>query len=188
MADWRVVSNIDYVLRHNARLRHDHNRPMGSNGCIFTQFAYLYMPYKSFAGLLHCTVAKPNPKPGFRNYRPRSESLVMVSFHQRTLLLKVSPFRGQIPHLRGQIPTNLPKVAWIKISYLRSCLRYRDELLTVTPSNYSFLSYPRNPPSTKVSVSYTHLRAHETRHDLVCRLLLAGCFENFRVLSYVFIV
>src|SRR5450756_265376 len=24
----------------------------------------------------------------------------------------------------------------------------------------------------QVSVSYTHLRAHETRHDLVCRLLL----------------
>ena len=25
---------------------------------------------------------------------------------------------------------------------------------------------------TDTSVSYTHLRAHETRHDLVCRLLL----------------
>src|SRR5450759_1157640 len=25
--------------------------------------------------------------------------------------------------------------------------------------------------STDASVSYTHLRAHETRHDLVCRLL-----------------
>ena len=25
---------------------------------------------------------------------------------------------------------------------------------------------------TMASVSYTHLRAHETRHDLVCRLLL----------------
>src|SRR5665648_1132092 len=25
---------------------------------------------------------------------------------------------------------------------------------------------------TPMSVSYTHLRAHETRHDLVCRLLL----------------
>src|SRR5450759_4772687 len=25
---------------------------------------------------------------------------------------------------------------------------------------------------TIISVSYTHLRAHETRHDLVCRLLL----------------
>src|SRR5450759_6015320 len=27
-------------------------------------------------------------------------------------------------------------------------------------------------PSYATSVSYTHLRAHETRHDLVCRLLL----------------
>src|SRR5450756_2621715 len=27
-------------------------------------------------------------------------------------------------------------------------------------------------PCTMRSVSYTHLRAHETRHDLVCRLLL----------------
>ena len=27
-------------------------------------------------------------------------------------------------------------------------------------------------PPTVSSVSYTHLRAHETRHDLVCRLLL----------------
>src|SRR5450759_123229 len=26
--------------------------------------------------------------------------------------------------------------------------------------------------SRDISVSYTHLRAHETRHDLVCRLLL----------------
>src|SRR5450756_2689927 len=25
---------------------------------------------------------------------------------------------------------------------------------------------------SKVAVSYTHLRAHETRHDIVCRLLL----------------
>src|SRR5450759_4698436 len=27
-------------------------------------------------------------------------------------------------------------------------------------------------PAITVAVSYTHLRAHETRHDLVCRLLL----------------
>src|SRR5450756_2730635 len=27
-------------------------------------------------------------------------------------------------------------------------------------------------PTASSSVSYTHLRAHETRHDLVCRLLL----------------
>src|SRR5665648_252884 len=29
-----------------------------------------------------------------------------------------------------------------------------------------------SPTDTSRSVSYTHLRAHETRHDLVCRLLL----------------
>src|SRR5450756_147318 len=30
----------------------------------------------------------------------------------------------------------------------------------------------RAAPHAPVTVSYTHLRAHETRHDLVCRLLL----------------
>src|SRR5450759_1197528 len=30
----------------------------------------------------------------------------------------------------------------------------------------------RNPQFRRGTVSYTHLRAHETRHDLVCRLLL----------------
>src|SRR5450756_1261135 len=32
--------------------------------------------------------------------------------------------------------------------------------------NFSLISLPN------YAVSYTHLRAHETRHDLVCRLLL----------------
>src|SRR5450759_4394384 len=32
--------------------------------------------------------------------------------------------------------------------------------------------YGRCCNSRHVAVSYTHLRAHETRHDLVCRLLL----------------
>src|SRR5450759_5790620 len=32
------------------------------------------------------------------------------------------------------------------------------------------MSWPVHPP--RGPVSYTHLRAHETRHDLVCRLLL----------------
>src|SRR5450756_9396 len=34
----------------------------------------------------------------------------------------------------------------------------------------AFASAPPSPILT--AVSYTHLRAHETRHDLVCRLLL----------------
>src|SRR5450756_1238812 len=36
-----------------------------------------------------------------------------------------------------------------------------------------FSRTPPGPPGpTAAAVSYTHLRAHETRHDLVCRLLL----------------
>ena len=30
------------------------------------------------------------------------------------------------------------------------------------------------------TVSYTHLRAHETRHDLVCRLLLEKKKKNIK--------
>src|SRR5665648_123742 len=32
--------------------------------------------------------------------------------------------------------------------------------------------WSKNRRSCFIAVSYTHLRAHETRHDLVCRLLL----------------
>src|SRR5450756_2560020 len=35
-----------------------------------------------------------------------------------------------------------------------------------------WLSSAPAPSSSPRTVSYTHLRAHETRHDLVCRLLL----------------
>src|SRR5665648_337199 len=37
-----------------------------------------------------------------------------------------------------------------------------EVVLDPNPADYDFT----------VAVSYTHLRAHETRHDLVCRLLL----------------
>src|SRR5665648_795704 len=35
---------------------------------------------------------------------------------------------------------------------------------------YSHTVVPETLELTKTTVSYTHLRAHETRHDLVCRL------------------
>src|SRR5665648_386407 len=42
--------------------------------------------------------------------------------------------------------------------------------------NIIFAEYPLNDTWARdhgaITVSYTHLRAHETRHDLVCRLLL----------------
>src|SRR5450756_722127 len=37
---------------------------------------------------------------------------------------------------------------------------------------------PAVQPGGSGAVSYTHLRAHETRHDLVCRLLLENKKEN----------
>src|SRR5450759_3637645 len=48
-------------------------------------------------------------------------------------------------------------------------------LMSLYPSSYSVgVKYPSVEWRRFVlkSVSYTHLRAHETRHDLVCRLLL----------------
>src|SRR5450759_2314535 len=35
-----------------------------------------------------------------------------------------------------------------------------------------FLQLKELPVYNMIAVSYTHLRAHETRHDIVCRLLL----------------
>src|SRR5450756_1469768 len=42
----------------------------------------------------------------------------------------------------------------------------RDMAILSLGTGYEKQAYNYNP------VSYTHLRAHETRHDLVCRLLL----------------
>src|SRR5450759_5773711 len=43
--------------------------------------------------------------------------------------------------------------------------------LWLTAYRVTVLQPPSGPQDPR-SVSYTHLRAHETRHDLVCRLLL----------------
>src|SRR5450759_3547625 len=43
---------------------------------------------------------------------------------------------------------------------------------TASTKNYGKSTYIYVDAGRIGSVSYTHLRAHETRHDLVCRLLL----------------
>src|SRR5450756_1706701 len=43
---------------------------------------------------------------------------------------------------------------------------------TAMIESQSRAAWPRTSSSRGNTVSYTHLRAHETRHDLVCRLLL----------------
>src|SRR5659263_463516 len=49
-------------------------------------------------------------------------------------------------------------------SYAYKALQAEDKIGTMMPCNV--LVIEQGP------VSYTHLRAHETRHDIVCRLLL----------------
>src|SRR5450756_599388 len=53
-------------------------------------------------------------------------------------------------------------------------MRLRGPLARLTVSHPKELRSPylRPPARVRRPVSYTHLRAHETRHDLVCRLLL----------------
>ena len=48
--------------------------------------------------------------------------------------------------------------------------------ITLTPIGDKAAGYL---PVTTTTVSYTHLRAHETRHDLVCRLLLEKKKKTF---------
>src|SRR5450759_5142106 len=69
---------------------------------------------------------------------------------------------------------------WITLALLFDLFIYLDkdfgpvkamEFLTGYVIEYS-LSVDNIFVFILISVSYTHLRAHETRHDLVCRLLL----------------
>ena len=71
-------------------------------------------------------------------------------------------------------------------------LAYNDNRYVISSTQYtptlrfriSILKYPYvtgDQPIATLAVSYTHLRAHETRHDLVCRLLL----ENSAAYRYI---
>src|SRR5665648_1239065 len=55
------------------------------------------------------------------------------------------------------------------ISLYLACLKESRLIFTrFSPAFFSSCAYLLS----NIPVSYTHLRAHETRHDLVCRLLL----------------
>src|SRR5665648_1115863 len=67
--------------------------------------------------------------------------------------------------------------ASIGTRYIEMALREsspRSELLAITSrylASSAFVIRVLVPLNVTIPVSYTHLRAHETRHDLVCRLL-----------------
>src|SRR5450759_2549598 len=58
----------------------------------------------------------------------------------------------------------------INVRFTRApCKGGAFQWVRIPPGN---CSSRKQPEQSWRSVSYTHLRAHETRHDLVCRLLL----------------
>ena len=62
------------------------------------------------------------------------------------------------------------------------CIRDRDMTGALTKVDEKVGVFNRQVSElNKSPVSYTHLRAHETRHDLVCRLLLEHLYhQNYR--------
>ena len=58
------------------------------------------------------------------------------------------------------------------VQYLKK-KEFDKQLNTLKTTTYYWRAIPKDQLTEEyVPVSYTHLRAHETRHDLVCRLLL----------------
>src|SRR5450759_4959055 len=75
--------------------------------------------------------------------------------------------KPQIKHERMGTPVHKPSepIIYNRIAELRAERGLsRQELAQALEISYQDLGYLE-------PVSYTHLRAHETRHDLVCRLL-----------------
>src|SRR5665648_818245 len=72
------------------------------------------------------------------------------------------------------IVTYIPEksVGW-KLGYITLGLEARKKCFHFISKLPAFSDFSGFLLSVRIfSVSYTHLRAHETRHDLVCRLLL----------------
>src|SRR5659263_70647 len=91
------------------------------------------------------------------NNRQRARKILFLSrYYQNTMEW------GEIDFSRKRLRSSNWKTAcWIWISHFERQLHASNGL-----SCSGIKSRQNNP------VSYTHLRAHETRHDLVCRLLL----------------
>src|SRR5665648_314242 len=65
---------------------------------------------------------------------------------------------------------NKRKVPYAAEINLDKSKKFNPSIIAMTVTNTGTKDIDLNSPVI-TSVSYTHLRAHETRHDLVCRLL-----------------
>src|SRR5665648_1199097 len=88
----------------------------------------------------------------------------MVSQDQR-LTIEAKGIYAYFCSCSGSDNSEFPIVSAILSDLVMGEERYRKHLKLLIKHGY-------------ISVSYTHLRAHETRHDLVCRLLLEKKKKN----------
>src|SRR5450759_206474 len=78
-------------------------------------------------------------------------------------------------HQCGSITIKFAVIAGFIHAGKGSCSRWLHKDAAFTQSCYSLQNFfigHFDEVTSCLPVSYTHLRAHETRHDLVCRLLL----------------
>src|SRR5450756_3172204 len=81
-----------------------------------------------------------------------------IGVHEMTLGKWVKQTRDS---QQEQIPPDAELTGFERLELIRLRAELKDEKATIAELQMQV-----------ESVSYTHLRAHETRHDLVCRLLL----------------
>src|SRR5665648_1201045 len=91
-----------------------------------------------------------------QNHRPLRE----IVYEELKLLI----VKGKIKPGMRLMEEELAEDMGVSRTPIREAIRKleKEGLITIEPRRGAYVS----------PVSYTHLRAHETRHDLVCRLLL----------------
>src|SRR5450759_2119642 len=104
-------------------------------------------------------------------YHPRKRDLSVIKQERTPLLMKYQDPIKLFAYGEGELNQKWADyLSWLKISkILLLCAVF--SATTAQAENYPDLNDDGEFSLMGTSVSYTHLRAHETRHDLVCRLL-----------------
>src|SRR5450759_5080412 len=87
-------------------------------------------------------------------------------------LRRTATYTASFGAISLRIPTTDPAFGWTRATARPAAVRTSCSAPTPCTAEFSSKYLRCRVWWITISVSYTHLRAHETRHDLVCRLLL----------------
>src|SRR5674476_1534288 len=109
--------------------------------------------------------------PGARSVKRSAQGMQLTGTSPRTK----EPTRDRLPEQRTDRQRSKPRQPLKSIWKNVRCAVFVAHFVRQSPSNIR--SFPQKPERssqllTRLPVSYTHLRAHETGRNLVCRLLL----------------